>query len=54
MLPAILNVSIPLFAEPNDRVNYKLGDKGMYLENQSGLKIHAKAGTEILKMWRVK
>ena len=54
MLPAILKVEIPLFAKPNERVDYRLGDGGIYLNNAAGTQIHAKAGTEILKMWRVK
>ena len=54
MLPAIMRIEIPLFAKYNEKVLYRLGDRGIYLTNNDGVEIHAKAGTEILKMWRVK
>jgi len=54
MLPAIIKVTIPLFAESNEKIYYELSDEGIYLENMAGTRIYANNKTEVLKMWRVK
>ena len=54
MLPAIIRVEIPLFASPNDRVDYEIRGNKVFLRNADGIEILAAANTEIFKIWRVK